>query len=429
MQQENQEPGARDPASVPSDEESRARDGHDAAVDATRSGSADPHTGATAHAGDATREPSTGFPLAPAVATANLPGDPDLPNDPTGRARHPGLNTWFLILTIGGLGFALLQQYDASLLVGLAGLFISAQGADLDLAWRRIYHMTSWVTPITGMLLFALLTDRLWHSTLPDAQRHLSAIVSGASAVLCMLTGLRPFSNALILLFFGHEAPSHTLRLAARIVLIALLLGIPAWFFFRIEGPELLQNPQALASARNLGGSLVGNVVLALASVGFLVRRSLRATRERLGVTAFQLRDLWLIPAAVAALDLLDTGAEALQRHAFPALWANDQAFTTALTHGMSPATALLLGVSAGIGEEITLRGALQPRLGIPLTALLFAVLHVQYSWYGIVVIFAIGSLLGVLRRRTSTTVAMTVHGLYDAVTVLLAILAGPQRS
>jgi membrane protease YdiL (CAAX protease family) len=80
----------------------------------------------------------------------------------------------------------------------------------------------------------------------------------------------------------------------------------------------------------------------------------------------------------------------------------------------------LLLGLSAGIGEEITLRGALQPRLGLFWTSLLFAVLHVQYSWFGIAVIFAIGVILGVIRNRTNTTVAMAIHTLYDIIAVLL---------
>jgi CAAX protease family protein len=65
------------------------------------------------------------------------------------------------------------------------------------------------------------------------------------------------------------------------------------------------------------------------------------------------------------------------------------------------------------------MRGALQPRLGLVLTSLLFASLHVQYSWYGMVVIFLLGMVLGTIRRRTSTTAAMAVHVLYDIVAVL----------
>lgn len=395
MQQGNQEPGA-DPGAVPPDPIDRASD-------------------------------APGSP--PLPPPPRVPGAPDVPTDPSGRARHPGVTEWFAMLTVFGLGFAWLGQYDAALLVGVAGLFVSAQGADLDLGWRRIYHLTSWLTPVGGMLMFALLTDKVWHSDLPEAQRRFASIASGVSAVLCMLTGLRPVSNGLIKLLFGDVPPSHTLRLAARLVMMGLLLGIPGWFFFRVTAAELMQNPEVIASARNLGGGLIGNVVLALASVGFLVRRSGRATRERLGLAGFQARDLWVVPAAVAVLYFFDSGAEALQHAWFPALWANDQAFTTALTRGMNPATALLLGASAGIGEEITLRGALQPRLGIPLTALLFAVLHVQYSWFGILVIFGIGALLGWLRRTTSTTVAITVHGVYDALTIVIALASGAARS
>ena len=84
----------------------------------------------------------------------------------------------------------------------------------------------------------------------------------------------------------------------------------------------------------------------------------------------------------------------------------------------MGPGQTLLLGLSAGIGEEITLRGALQPKLGIALTSLLFASLHVQYSWFGMLALLFFGLLLGVIRRRTSTTVAIAVHALYDVLAV-----------
>src|SRR5262249_57168061 len=103
----------------------------------------------------------------------------------------------------------------------------------------------------------------------------------------------------------------------------------------------------------------------------------------------------------------------------FPSLWAADQRMTQAIASGITPARAVLLGLSAGIGEEITLRGALQPRLGIPLTAAFFAALHVQYSWFGMLVIFLLGVLLGQVRQRASTTSAMIAHGAYDMLAAL----------
>ena len=45
-----------------------------------------------------------------------------------------------------------------------------------------------------------------------------------------------------------------------------------------------------------------------------------------------------------------------------------------------------------------------------------------QYSWFGVLVIFGLGLILGAIRRRTSTSVAILVHTLYDIVAVLLSM-------
>jgi hypothetical protein len=74
------------------------------------------------------------------------------------------------------------------------------------------------------------------------------------------------------------------------------------------------------------------------------------------------------------------------------------------------------------VGEEILFRGALQPRLGIGLSAALFAVLHVQYQIPGILMIFAVGVGLGLVKRRTSTTFTIVVHVVYDLAAFLADI-------
>jgi membrane protease YdiL (CAAX protease family) len=79
----------------------------------------------------------------------------------------------------------------------------------------------------------------------------------------------------------------------------------------------------------------------------------------------------------------------------------------------------LMLGISAGVGEELAMRGALLPRLGLVATSLLFAALHVQYSPLGMLTIGLIGLLLGVIRRRGGTTSAIAVHVLYDIMAAL----------
>ena len=111
---------------------------------------------------------------------------------------------------------------------------------------------------------------------------------------------------------------------------------------------------------------------------------------------------------------MLNAGAELFQRTWLPELWASDQRVIRMIAAGLSRWDMLLLGLSAGFGEEIALRGALQPRLGILLTSLVFAVLHVQYSWFGVLIILVLGVVLGMIRQRTSTTAAILVHSIYD---------------
>jgi membrane protease YdiL (CAAX protease family) len=181
----------------------------------------------------------------------------------------------------------------------------------------------------------------------------------------------------------------------------------------------LTGDSQDLMDQLPLGGGLIGYVLLALAAVGFLVRRDLRATLERLGIGSLTPRHAGTVILGVVALLLLNYGADLLERRALPDLWQQDQDFNEALAGGLTTVEAVMLGISAGVGEEITMRGALQPRLGLTLTSLLFASLHVQYSWFGMAVIFVLGLILGVIRQRTNTSVAIAIHVLYDIVAVL----------
>jgi CAAX amino terminal protease family. len=88
-----------------------------------------------------------------------------------------------------------------------------------------------------------------------------------------------------------------------------------------------------------------------------------------------------------------------------------------------SPASAARwpIGTAAAIGEETFFRGAYQPRMGIVITSLLFASFHVQYSITpATLLILAMSLILGVLRARTSLSVCVLVHFLYNFTTVLL---------
>ena len=86
----------------------------------------------------------------------------------------------------------------------------------------------------------------------------------------------------------------------------------------------------------------------------------------------------------------------------------------------------LLVAGGAAIGEEIFIRGALQPIFGIGLTSAFFSLLHSQYLLTPtFVFIFFVGVVFGLVRRNVSTTAAMITHFVYNVVPFLLVILVG----
>jgi membrane protease YdiL (CAAX protease family) len=90
----------------------------------------------------------------------------------------------------------------------------------------------------------------------------------------------------------------------------------------------------------------------------------------------------------------------------------------------MSPLGALAVGIAAGVSEETLFRGALQPRFGILVTSLLFAITHVQYAFTpATLVILVIGISLGWVRRRWGLPAAIVLHALYNMVNILLSSL------
>ena len=91
---------------------------------------------------------------------------------------------------------------------------------------------------------------------------------------------------------------------------------------------------------------------------------------------------------------------------------------------GWLPWLLLTVVVVTPIGEEMLFRGFLfrgwhrSPRdvwLVIIVTALLWAIVHLQYDPYGIAQVFACGLMLGWLRWVTGSTIlTMLLHGLIN---------------
>jgi membrane protease YdiL (CAAX protease family) len=223
---------------------------------------------------------------------------------------------------------------------------------------------------------------------------------------------------------------SAALMLATLPLLTLLLLG---------GRPPLLTMLAAMGDQADLiGGSpleqqlsliytLVWMVPGSLVLVGFPLRRGLGAALRRLGLVWPSVRQVALGLGAAVALVLLAIPLDA----AIGWLWEvtgwprTETGLFEQLMGGLiSPVGALVVGISAGLGEELAVRGVLQPRLGILLSNLAFTAAHAyQYGFDGLLSVFVVGLALGLLRRRTNTTTSALAHGGYDFILILAAAL------
>jgi membrane protease YdiL (CAAX protease family) len=173
-------------------------------------------------------------------------------------------------------------------------------------------------------------------------------------------------------------------------------------------------------------------VIVALCGVGFGIRRNFRETLSRLGYGPITLPQLGIVALFVVGALLLSFAADWLFATLQPDLFERVGEVSEGLLNpqGLSPVAAvlfaLLIGLGAGIGEETLFRGAVQPRLGIVLTSVLWAAIHVQYGPTVILVyIFVFSVALGFLRNRVNTTATFITHATYNFLTLLLAYFLG----
>ena len=324
-----------------------------------------------------------------------------------------GLAVWLGIVTAGFVASALFEQAELGLMIALAGMFAVAHAVDVDRRWSLLHGFLAWIPPAAGMLMFVGIAWYFRLLPLPAAERSVGTVVSLAAAAASLLLAVRPLTSALARMMFGGAASGPADRLGARLVALGFLLAVPGWLLVRGLAEAGVIDSLAL-DAPALIGSMAGFTLLSLGGVGLLVRRDLRAAAARLGLAPMRGRDLLVMVAGLAGIVGLNWAAEWVASEYLPGAYAHDQAMNERIAGRLTRGETLLLGISAGVGEELAMRGALQPRLGLVTTSVLFAVLHVHYSPLGIGTIAALGVILGVIRNRSNTTTAIAVHVLYD---------------
>ena len=167
-----------------------------------------------------------------------------------------------------------------------------------------------------------------------------------------------------------------------------------------------------------------------IVAAGWPIARKFPAALERLGMvrpTLVQVGTAIGLGLGLAAFStfVLDPGITSLW-HALGWTTTDLGAFNNLMSKVVTPVGAALVGVTAGIGEEMAVRGLLQPRIGLLASNLVFTSLHAfQYGFDGLLSVFVIGLILGIIRSRSNTSTSAIVHGLYDFTLVLASALTG----
>lgn len=176
---------------------------------------------------------------------------------------------------------------------------------------------------------------------------------------------------------------------------------------------------------RDLIYGLIWTIPATFLAVGYGVSRSLPATIQRLGFVRPSLRQV----GAALLIALLLVGAVQLLGLGIEWLWGllgwpvtDNEAFSQLISFAINPLGAVVIGVTAGLGEELAMRGVLQPRLGLLLSNGFFMSLHaLQYNWDAMLIVFVVGTACGVVRNRSNTSTAAIVHGVYNFTLIMLA--------
>ncbi|HII98899.1 MAG TPA: CPBP family intramembrane metalloprotease, partial [Methanoregula sp.] len=174
--------------------------------------------------------------------------------------------------------------------------------------------------------------------------------------------------------------------------------------------------------------SLIWAVIGSFFLVGLFVRRDIRGTLERLGLVRPTLQQVAIgIASGVLLVTIFWFFDEAVVM-LFTA-WGIPTTDETMVNNlflvSFTPLAAVIASISAGLGEELSVRGVIQPRFGILISALVFTSLHAyQYAWDGLLSVLLVGICFGILRKYTNTSTSAISHGMYDLVLFAL-IIAG----
>lgn len=369
---------------------------------------------------------------------------------PTGRAGGAGIAFAFgLFLVVFSVGLSVGGEVGDMMLAGAEPLPFTILAVlaylGVDRGWARVATVMWLLLLLLGITLasLALSNDAIASGGQAGPASPIALGAVGAGSLLSLLLGLAGFSRGVRMALsrilpidpdsFVHAVALVAVASLTLVSLVPLLvLGAPP-LLASLTGTEGGLPEEAGANAGLLRQDLYGLVWMIPAvvfAVGFGIRRDLREALVRLGLvrpTGGQVvAGLALGAATLVASQLLSIGVEALWTSMGWPL-TDEAAFSELIAYTLSPVGAVVMGVTAGLGEELAVRGVLQPRLGLVTSNLFFTALHaLQYNWDALVSVFLLGLLFGVVRQRANTSTSAIVHGSYDFLVTMVVILNVP---
>ena len=381
-------------------------------------------------------------------------------NDTYRSAFSPGqaIGAVALLLLLYGVGFGFGGEFEAIMTAGLEPIPVAILAVLAYVGAGRtggrlvaIFWLLGLIGAMAVLVLsnsfMAVLTEPVlrpgdWPEFVAGGQTRLLFVFLGLGlSVLVGGLGFVPGVRAWLSRRLPFEPTNfvHTIALVM-VITLSLLSFVPLIF---LGQPPLLTVVTGLAAQgetlvdRDNAGLLRDQLykllwllpAVALA-VGYGTRRNLKQALLRLGLVKPTRRQvlagIGLAMALVWAVNGLD--------HALSWLWAqagwartDGEAFGLIIDFALTPVGAVVLGITAGLGEELAVRGVLQPRMGIWLSNLLFTALHaLQYSWDGVLIVFLIGLVFGFIRQKSNTTTCAIIHGLYDFIIIMAVVLEVP---
>ena len=207
------------------------------------------------------------------------------------------------------------------------------------------------------------------------------------------------------------DHPVHTLAL----VLATLLLGtqVTSIVFTDVLAADLSQPPLSLL---DLLTDMLPLLIVGVAGVGLFVRRDIATAAGRLGLVRPRWWHIVLALAAAGVFLALGQASDVLSQSFSPDL-ARRVATTTHHVFGAlnNPLGIAALALLPGICEEVLFRGALQPRLGLLATAVLFTSVHTEYGLsFDTVAVLVLALGLGLIRKYANTTASCFCHASYN---------------